>query len=317
MKLRIAKESDDIPGFITGEEDDEKGYFNISKPVVKNISTNSAVIKSTIIFEYVNCTQKGICYSIQTTPTIDDKCINQNSNTTNITLSKLEPGKVYCVRSFAIINGQVHYGEQLSFITNDLFIDQLQVHSYHFYCKINYKYKGTDYVEVKAGLCYGTSPNPTLETANITRTMEIPFDLRSELLDNLKLGTTYYLRPYTIENGKVTYYRETKITTVGRDLILKIEHKKGDKYIECDVDVYEGGPYEVKLYFYNVGYDGPFEIVKYDWGKLDSKSPSSLVLCNREVIEGMGFQAHLYIEAVDVNTKYKYYSNTFYEGNLQ
>ena len=296
---------------------DKKEQFSMSDPTIKDLGTTSAVIKSTVVVENLKVEQRGICYSTKKTPTINDQCVNQNTNVAELTLPDLTPNTTYYVRSFAKINGKVQYTSQLSFTTNDLYIETLSVYSNEIKFILNYKdpnmYKGTGYTKVKAGLCYGTTPHPTVEKDKVAGMEAIDPD--DDTLERVSMNpsTHYYLRPYSIDNNKVTYYQETEMTTVGSDLILKIEHEKGDKNIKCYADVNKGGPYDVKLKISN----GKTTTIPFDFGTLDSKSPAKQFGFEVKTMKIFGDIAYLYIVAVDKKTGYKYFSNYFYKRDIK
>ena len=94
----------------------------------------------------------------------------------------------------------------------------------------NYKNE-KDYL--RAGICYGTSPNPTIfdNTGRVERV--IPYSNQTSSITELKENTTYYLRPFREVNGIVSYYKETSVKTVGTtpdsDLMLEMKFVEGNK----------------------------------------------------------------------------------------
>ena len=103
---------------------------------------------------------------------------------------------------------------------------------------------------LKAGICYGTSPHPTIFKDKTTQQSKVdPKGNAVLLLSGLEDATTYYLRPYTEENGKVTYYKETEITTFGKYVNAEVVRVGKDR---CKIDyTIASGTYEVTVHIYN------------------------------------------------------------------
>ena len=99
---------------------------------------------------------------------------------------------------------------------------------------------------LRAGICYSTSPHPTLTDGTMPQQVIRPTDDYVSAIVDLEPGTTYYLRPFTENSGKVTYYRETSVKTVGDDLILNL-NKTGERQMNALYSIDRPGTYEVKL----------------------------------------------------------------------
>lgn len=83
---------------------------------------------------------------------------------------------------------------------------------------------------LKAGVCYGTSPHPTITKDNKTlQSTIIPNDNRATVL-SLKKGYIYYLRPYTEINGVITYYKEIEVASFGKYIDANIESVGGNTF---------------------------------------------------------------------------------------
>lgn len=316
------KNDDDDDSGSKDDEDNKKEYFNMGNPTIKDLGTTMAIIKSNVTVENMKIEKRGVCYSTENMPTIYDLCVTQNINVADVTLPGLTPSTTYYARSFVQMNGKVQYSSQISFTTNDLYIETLHVYSNEILFKLDYAdpnmYKGYGYTKVKAGLCYGKIPHPTIDIDDVAGMREIDPDEDTVERIEMEPGTKYYLRPYSIENDRVTYYEETEIITVGSDLILKIEHEKGKPYVTCDVDVNGGGPYEVELKIENVNHQGPYSQTVYDFGKMDAESNSKAFNYDVKYVKLLNSTfGYIQIVATDVNTKYKYFSNKFYSKHLK
>ena len=96
-----------------------------------------------------------------------------------------------------------------------------------------------------AGICYGKSPHPTISDKTTSQKM-IDTYYRTVNLSELEPGTVYYLRPYTMNNNKVTYYKETSIETVGKNIKLNLERLNGNT-IRLSYSINKSSTYNVTL----------------------------------------------------------------------
>ena len=116
------------------------------------------------------------------------------------------------------------------------------------------KYQSADSY-LTAGICYGMSPHPTISDRTTPQKM-IDKYFRFVDVSELEPGTVYYLRPYTVKNNKITYYKETSIETVGKNIKLDIELINGNK-IRLSYSINKSGTYRVtSLIFKKLTSDG-------------------------------------------------------------
>lgn len=119
--------------------------------------------------------------------------------------------------------------------------------------QIRYKnpgaYHGNDKY-LQAGLCYGMTQHPTI-TDNTTRLERIiPEDDSYSVVGNLKQGTVYYMRPYSIDKGTVTYYQESRVETVGNSIVARISPYEGNT-VHVEYAINAEGTFKVTLGSYN------------------------------------------------------------------
>ncbi len=103
-----------------------------------------------------------------------------------------------------------------------------------------------------AGIVWSTEPNPLYKDNEYSDALTIsPTDTVFHQLKNLKSGTLYYLRPYSMDKGKnITYYKGTTIQTLGGNLTAKVSLKAiGKPYATYSIER-EGG-YTVRLIIAN------------------------------------------------------------------
>lgn len=192
--------------------------LTISAPIISDITETSAIIQGTIYGEGVTFQERGVCYSTKENPTISNDVICVNTDNVNVSLSNLYKGTPYYVRLYAMINGQITYGEQISFTTAGTFESNIKLFAtkiglYELHIEVTLPDNIKEY-----GLCYGKSPNPLI-TDNATA--EVNNETITWALDDLTPGAEYYIRAYHIEDSKVVYYEDSEIqvSTLGKDNI--------------------------------------------------------------------------------------------------
>ena len=214
----------------------QSSEFAISEPIIENISETSATVKGTIIGEGVTFQERGVCYSTEANPTVNDAVIRTYSDIIKATLTNLYEGTTYYVRLYAKVDGKVTYGEQISFTTtgyaaSDIEISASKIGFYQLHLDVKLPNKIKEY-----GICYGTNPNP-LVTDNATT--EANRETIAWRLDDLSPNTTYYIRAYHIEGSKVIYYEgsEVEIATLGSNNIdADFSYKDIYLYTTNDID---------------------------------------------------------------------------------
>lgn len=190
--------------------------LTISAPIISEVTETSAIIQGTICGEGVTFQERGVCYSTKENPTINNDVICVNTDDVNVSLSNLDKGTSYYVRLYAKINGQITYGEQISFTTAGTFESNIKLFAtkiglYELHVDVTLPDNIKEY-----GLCYGKAPNPLI-TNNATA--EVNNETLAWVLDDLTPGAEYYIRAYHIEDSKVVYYEDSEIqvSTLGSD----------------------------------------------------------------------------------------------------
>lgn len=251
------------------EKDDEKENegnnlkIDISSPIVDNITINSAMIRGMIYTEIDEQSMEiGVCYSKNDNPTINNQCILSSSKNISTELTNLENNTTYYVRIYVKYKGDVHYSKVASFKTKEVVNEEENVNEYSlkissvlYYSAnnshsayIKKKYINEDEANGKRiGLCYGTSPNPTI--TDFTTPIKTFRSDEVETISGLKPGTVYYIRPYLIKDNKPVYYKETSFETIGNNIKLSAEispdHEKGTAQYAINMD----GTFELYVYF--------------------------------------------------------------------
>ena len=163
--------------------------------------------------------ERGFCYSTSPNPTINDTKVIMSgvSGDFNVVVEGLEAGTTYYVRAYAFNEYSPKYGSEREFTTLPYSVptltttDATGVSFESAVCggKVT-AYGGK---EVTAyGVCYSTSPNPTIYDNAVPGLGDITNFLSG--LDNLTHNTTYYYRAYATNEEGTGYGPEKSFTTV-------------------------------------------------------------------------------------------------------
>ena len=158
---------------------------------------------------------KGICWSSSPNPTINDSIKIDTTSSYNFTceMTGLSLGTTYYVKAFASNGGGLVYGAQRNFTTKDIPTITLDsatnVTSTSASCTYHISQTGGMQVTAK-GICYSTSPNPTLEDSVVAGTANTGTLQLQELTPN----TTYYVRAYATNGIGTSYSNQITFTTL-------------------------------------------------------------------------------------------------------
>ncbi len=197
---------------------------------VTQITATTAVVEGKVItFGASGVTERGVVYSMNPNPTTTDTKISSASGTGSYTcyLTGLQPNTTYYVRAYAINASGTAYGEVVSFTTEDtttpeITIEQPTQYSVDyvtFECKVNHD-GGTEITN--RGVCYGTSPTPTISNDTIEKGSGLGNFNCS--VSNLEESTTYYVRAFATNSKGTAYSNEISFTTRSKTYIDGYEY---------------------------------------------------------------------------------------------
>lgn len=203
----------------TKEEEDVKLNSRLSTSQVLNLKSDSATVIGFVVAQGDGFTEKGVCYSTDAEPTIDDsKVIYEGADTKatfNVTIGGLNYATKYYARAYATNSKGTIYGKQVEFTTLPV---KPTVTTAAFTATTGTTAKGggnvtnTGGAEITArGVVYGTAHNPTVD-GNKTTDGTGSGAFTSEL-SNLKGLTTYYVRAYATNVAGTAYGPEVSFTT--------------------------------------------------------------------------------------------------------
>jgi hypothetical protein len=162
-------------------------------------------------------TSRGVCWAIGTTPTINNNITTDGAGggSYNSTLTNLLPNTSYFVRAYATNNAGTAYGITYSFTTFNLPtvtttpISSITTSSANSGGAVTTN--GGSAVSAW-GVCWSTSPNPTLANSFVTNTANSAGF--SSAINGLTQNTTYYVRAYATNSMGTAYGNQETFTTL-------------------------------------------------------------------------------------------------------
>lgn len=192
--------------------------------LVTDITINSAISGGNIISDGGEAiTEKGVCWSTQTNPTIADSKTSDGDGAANFTsnLVGLTEGTTYYVRAYATNNVGTAYGNELSFTTNQITgavlttTEATNLTSATAASGGNITSAGGGIITAR-GVCWSTSQNPT--TSDNKTTDGAGDGLFTANITGLTDGTVYYYRAYATNSFGTTYGEEYSFITPVTDI---------------------------------------------------------------------------------------------------
>jgi len=217
----------------------------LSTNPVSFISTTTALCGGVISSDGdAAITVKGVCWSVNTYPTIADSLTNDGPTSTPFTslMKNLVPGTTYYVRAYATNSAGTSYGNQDT-LTTLIVLSAPTVVTNAVTDIVNTTAIGNGTVTAwggtlitDRGICWGLSHNPTLlnefNSAGAGTGGEGAFIAP---IGGLTLGATYYVRAYAINNVDTAYGGEVTLTTPTPQVdISKVVDLNGIVGVNCD-----------------------------------------------------------------------------------
>lgn len=210
-----------------GQDEVDLGVIEVEGPALPTVKTKpitevtaeSATLGGIVETDgRLAVTARGICYSTEQHPTVDNTHTTDGSGLGEFTsnLTKLNHNTVYYARAYATNRMGTAYGEQVKFttelgvpvvITDSVY--RVTVNSAR--CKGHVESDG-GYSVTQRGTCWSKFPDPTLDddfTSDGSGIGEF-----TSALNNLQENTTYYVRSYATNSMSTVYGEQKKITTL-------------------------------------------------------------------------------------------------------
>ena len=214
-------------------------------------------------------TARGVCWSTEQNPTIEDNKTSDGSGTGSFTsnIPNLVPNTQYYVRAYATNEKGTIYGEEKNFKTVEITMPEVttdnvtNITTNSATCGGNVTSDGNGTVTAR-GVCWSEIQNPNIDNIYCEETTDgNGTGSFTSYLTNLKANTTYYVRAYAT-NEKGTIY--------GEEVSFKTESTTGSINGYDWVDL--GLPSGLKWATHNVGASSPEEYGDYfAWGETETK----------------------------------------------
>ena len=213
-----------------GNDEDETTVTGNATEITNYTATISAW--ANILDNLSTDLEVGIIFTTTGTPsksngtqlTVSTSSLSSDAKYT-IELTKLSPSTTYYYRSFVYQSGIWFYGDVKEFTTKGLGAELVSGEVSKLTCysaKVNCSVKidaSTQYSTLTYGICYGTTPEPTINNSRIQATTK---DADGNYVCQLRalLGsTTYYYRAYAYVDGFLSYSSTRSFTTKDDDVV--------------------------------------------------------------------------------------------------
>jgi len=174
-------------------------------------------------------TERGICYSTATNPTIANSKIiaagTMGIFTSNLT--DLTAGTKYYVRAYAINSVGIAYGNEVTFTTLTIVLPTITTTNVTTITTTTAKSGGNitsdgNATIIERGICFGTTASPTIANSKIVVAGTV--GVFTSNLTDLTAGTKYYVRAYAINSIGTAYGNEISFTTYNADAISDVDN---------------------------------------------------------------------------------------------
>ena len=221
-------------------------YFSVTHDTLANVIT-SAITDTThttvnVIGNVINdggstITNRGICYSTHSNPSISDHVVSAGSGLGNfsVTLDNLSAGTTYYVCAYATNEAGTSYGEIKSFTTKSY---SKPIITTNVVTNISYSSATTGgnitsdggSTITNRGICYSTHSNPSISDHIVSAGSGL--GNFSVTLDNLSAGTTYYVCAYATNEAGTSYGEIKSFTTLFESPYVDLGLPSGTKWMD-------------------------------------------------------------------------------------
>ena len=208
-------------GTVYGEQQSfttRDGIPTLTTTDVTNITAISATSGGNITDNGgLNITARGVCWSTSPNPTVSDSHTTNGTGTGSFTssITGLEISTTYYVRAYATTNAGTAYGNELTFTTRDgiptvTTAEVTDIQGETATCGGNVT-DNCGLTVTTRGVCWSTSPNPTLDDSHTTNGSGM--GSFSSSITGMSISTTYYVRAYATTSAGTGYGEQVSFTT--------------------------------------------------------------------------------------------------------
>ena len=187
----------------------------ITTNAIKALDNETIECSGSITSNDFEITERGVCYSTNSEPTISDKVIELGSGVGKFTceISELKLNTTYYVRAYAKYEDEIIYSEQQEFQLTLPDVSIWEISDITYSSAICEGVVSSSAFEItECGICYSTSENPTIFDDIVSHGSGTGF--YDCYLTNLSSGKKYYVRPYAKYSGGVVYGDQETFTTL-------------------------------------------------------------------------------------------------------
>lgn len=204
---------------------------SVSTSAATNVTPSSATLNGSIVkVGSPAYSEKGFCYSNSSNPTINStkKTVSgAGEGNYSLDISGLSYNTTYYYKAYAIQNGDVIYGAEVSFNTG---YTESVVEVYSSVTDIKYDSAKLSFIIknvgdpscTEAGICYGTSSSPTTSSNKVKG--NVGTYKQTLAVTGLQESTTYYFRAYVIQNGQPVYSSTFSFKTATKPSVSTLSH---------------------------------------------------------------------------------------------
>lgn len=188
----------------------------ITTTQISNITESSMISGGSITNDGgAEITSRGVCWSTNQNPTINDSKTNDGTGSSSFTsnITGLISDVTYFARAYAINSMGVSYGQQVSAktikVTPTLTTTSVVISSETLVITGGNISSNGGYPVTQRGVCWSTNPGPTVnDNKTNDGTGEGIFSSNISGISNMNVNTTYYVRAYAINTKGVSYGNE-------------------------------------------------------------------------------------------------------------
>ena len=199
------------------------GIIDVTTASVTNITATTATCGGSVENNGgADITARGVCWSINSTPTRYDACTTNGMGTGSFTgiMSNLSPGTTYHVRAYAVTAQGDYYGEEQVFTTQSGLVEVTtatpsNITTTTATCGGTVTTHGA--TVTARGVCWGTNYYPTI-SGNHTTNGSGGGSFTSSIT-GLSAETTYYVRAYATTSNGTLYGNTVSLTTLSDGIL--------------------------------------------------------------------------------------------------
>ena len=214
---------------------------------------------------------KGICWSTNQNPTINDSITTSSSSASVFTsrLSNLSTGKTYYVRAFATNEIGTGYGNEIQFTTlgslpTILTLETSDISYFFAKCKSNLVSNGGLTILSK-GVCWSKNQNPTIDDFKTVESSNL--GVFTSNLNGLEANTTYYVRAYASNEIGTNYGSTISFTTKSPETIQDFD---GNVYNAIQIGAQIWTTENLRTTHYSNGDEIPLITDNTEWKNLNT-----------------------------------------------